>query len=121
MKNLLSPPSIYFYINCNSNSAYPQNYVKFAFALAFTKFATFVKFAKYIFVILGFGKCVDFGEYSQNQLARLASNHTKWKKVFWGKMQVFKGIGKIWQVHAFSKFAHKFPYFKKYTNLRTFT
>ena len=34
--------------------------------------------------IVEFGKCVDFGEYLQNQLASPASNGKNWKKIgFW--------------------------------------
>jgi hypothetical protein len=34
--------------------------------------------------IVEFGKCVDFGEYLQNQLASPASNGQNWKKIgFW--------------------------------------
>jgi hypothetical protein len=34
--------------------------------------------------IVEFGKCVDFGEYLQNQLDSPASNGQNWKKIgFW--------------------------------------
>jgi hypothetical protein len=90
-KKLPSPPSTDFYMLCNT--AYSQNDVKFAFTHPFAKFATFAKFAQSILTIFGFVRCVDFGKFSQNQLASLAINRENERRGFW-QMWVLTGIGK---------------------------